>query len=172
MQRSDLAHWSILPMRLLVGYGFMEHGFSKLSKGPDVFAGILQHLGVLMPQVATWLTIGTELLGGLALFLGAFVVWASIPTALVLLGAIITVHLPYGFLSVKLLSVSASGAQFGPVGYELNLLYLAALLVITFQGPGPLSIDHMRGPQVRAVREDACSHSIHGQAADITSGRK
>jgi len=148
MQRSDLARWSIVPMRLLVGYGFMEHGLSKLSKGPDVFAGILLHLGVPMPHVAAWLTIGTELLGGLALFLGAFVVWASIPTALVLLGAIITVHLPYGFLSVKLLSVSASGAQFGPVGYELNLLYLAALLVIAFQGPGPLSIDDMRRPKV------------------------
>src|SRR5215472_10039639 len=145
MQRSDVARWAILPMRLLVGYGFMEHAFAKLSRGPDVFVGILQHLGVPMPHVAAGLTIGTELLGGLALLLGAFVVWASIPTALVLLAAIITVHLPYGFLSVKLLRVSASGAQFGPVGYELDLLYLAALLVITFQGPGPLSIDHIRG---------------------------
>ena len=157
MQRADLTCWSILPMRLLVGFGFMEHGFAKLSRGPDAFAGILQHLGVPMPHIAAWLTIGTEILGGLALLLGAFVVWASIPTALVLLAAIITVHLPYGFLSVKLMSVSASGAEFGPVGYELDLLYLAALLVITFHGPGPLSIDHMRGLQVRAVKEDACS---------------
>ena len=44
MQRSDLARWAILPMRLLVGYGFMQHGLTKLSKGPDVFAGILQQL--------------------------------------------------------------------------------------------------------------------------------
>jgi len=153
MQRTDLARWSILPMRLLVGFGFMEHGFAKLSRGPDAFAGILQHLGVPMPHIAAWLTIGTEILGGLALLLGAFVVWASIPTALVLLAAIFTVHLPYGFLSVKLMSVSASGAEFGPVGYELDLLYLAALLVITFHGPGPLSIDHMRGPQVRGVKK-------------------
>ena len=94
------------------------------------------------------------------MLLGAFVVWASIPTALVLLAAMVTVHLPYGFSSVKLLSVSASGAQFGPVGYELNLLYLAALLVITFQGPGPLSIDHMLRPKVHIVKEDACSQPI------------
>jgi len=153
MQRTDLARWSIVPMRLLVGFGFMEHGFAKLSRGPDAFAGILQHLGVPMPHIAAWLTIGTEILGGLALLLGAFVVWASIPTALVLLAAIITVHLPYGFPSVKLMSVSASGAEFGPVGYELDLLYLAALLVITFHGPGPLSINHTRGPQVRAVKK-------------------
>ena len=110
MQRSDLAYWASLPMRLLVGCGFMEHGFAKLSRGPDAFAGILQQLGVPLPHVAAWLTIGTELVGGLALLLGAFVVWASIPTALVLLVAMVSVHLPYGFSSVKLLSVSASDA--------------------------------------------------------------
>src|SRR5260370_23392843 len=135
MQRSDLARWAVLPTRLLVGYGFIEHGFAKLSKGPDAFAGILQQMGVPLPHVATWLTIGTELVGGLALLLGAFVVWASIPTASVVLVAMITVHLPYGFSSVKLLSVSASGAQFGPVGYELDFLDLAALITLAFKGP-------------------------------------
>ena len=144
MQRSDVARWAGLPMRLLVGYGFIEHGFAKLSRGPDAFASILQQLGVPLPHVATWLTIGTELVGGLALLLGAFVVWASIPTALVLLVAMVTVHLPYGFSSVKLLSVSASGARFGPVGYEVDLLYLAALIMLALQGPSPLSIDNVR----------------------------
>ena len=149
MQRSDLARWAVLPMRLLVGYGFMEHGFAKLSSGPDAFASILQQLGVPLPHVATWLTIGTELVGGLALLLGAFVVWASIPTALVLLVAMVTVQLPYGFSSVKLLGVSASGARFGPVGYEVDLLYLAALIVLALQGPGPLSIDNVRQRRLR-----------------------
>ena len=149
MQRSDLARWASLPMRLLVGYGFIEHGFAKLSRGPDAFVGILQHLGVPLPHVATWLTIGTELVGGLALLLGAFVVWASIPTALVLPAAMFTVQLPYGFSSVKLLSVSASGARFGPVGYEVDLLYLAALILLALQGPGPLSIDKVRQRRLR-----------------------
>jgi putative oxidoreductase len=144
MQRSDLARWAVVPMRILVGYGFIEHGFAKLSGGPDAFAGILQQLDVPLPHVATWLTIATELVGGLALLLGAFVAWASIPTAIVLIVAMVTVHLPYGFSSVKLLGVSASGAQFGPVGYELDLLYLAALLILALQGPGPLSIDNLR----------------------------
>ena len=144
MQRSDLARWASFPMRILLGYGFIEHGFAKLSRGPDAFAGILQQMGVPLPHVAAWMTIGTELVGGLALLLGAFVVWASIPTALILIVAMVTVHLPYGFSSVKLLSVSASGAQFGPVEYELDLLYLAALITLALQGPGPLSIDSVR----------------------------
>jgi uncharacterized membrane protein YphA (DoxX/SURF4 family) len=29
------------------------------------------------------------------------------------------------------------------VGYELDLLYLAALLILALQGPGPLSIDNL-----------------------------
>jgi len=158
MQRSDLARWAVLPLRLLVGCGFMEHGFAKLSRGADAFADILQQLGVPLPHLATWLTIGTELVGGLALLLGAFVVWASIPMAAVLLVAMVTVHLPYGFSSVKLLTISASGAQFGPVGYELDLLYLAALITLVLQGPGPLSIDD--------VRQRSRPHSKKAPSAD------
>jgi putative oxidoreductase len=37
-------------MPILVGYGFIEHGFAKLSRGPDAFAGVLQELGMPLPQ--------------------------------------------------------------------------------------------------------------------------
>jgi putative oxidoreductase len=80
-------------MRFLVGYGFMEHGFAKLQRGPDAFAGILQQLGVPLPHLAAWVTIGTEILGGLAVLLGVLVSWASIPMAAVLLVAMFSVHL-------------------------------------------------------------------------------
>jgi len=158
MQRSDLARWGLLANVSPVGYGFTEHGFAKLSRGPDAFAGILQRLDVPMPHVAAWLTIRTDLLGGLALWLGAFVVWASMPASLVLLVSMVTVHLPYGFFGE-----ATERFRFGrPVrscGYELDLLYLAALLVITLQGPVPPSIDHMLRPNVHIVKEDPCSHS-------------
>ena len=142
------AHWGVVPLRLLVGYGFVQHGWAKFSRGADGFAGILQNLGVPLPHVAAWLTIGTEILGGLAFLLGAFVAWASIPMAVVLLTAMVTVHLPYGFSSVKLLAISPAGAQFGPVGYEVDLLYLAALLLFAVQGAGPLSVDQARRRRV------------------------
>jgi uncharacterized membrane protein YphA (DoxX/SURF4 family) len=70
-------------MGFLVGYRFMEHGVAKVLRGPDVFAGILQQLRLPLPQVAAWLTISTEILGGLAVLLGALVSWASIPLAAV-----------------------------------------------------------------------------------------
>lgn len=140
-RRFPIARWAPIPLRLIVGVGFIEHGFAKLSKGPDAFAAILQALAVPAPHFMAWVTIVTELLGGLAILLGGFVSLVSLPMAALLLVAIFTVHLPYGFSSIKLLAVTHSGAQFGPVGYECNLLYLACLLVLILGGSGPLAID-------------------------------
>ena len=128
-------------LRLIVGYGFVQHGVAKLLKGPDAFAAILQMIGVPGPHFMAWVTILTELLGGIAVLLGAFVPLVSLALAAVLLVAIFTVHLPYGFSSIKLIAVTAAGVQFGPVGYETNLLYLAALVSLVLGGSGPLAID-------------------------------
>jgi putative oxidoreductase len=90
-----------------------------------------------------WSTILIEVIGGLAVILGAFVALVSLPMAAVLLVAMFTVHLPYGFSSIKLMAVTAAGAQFGPPGYETNLLYLACLAALVLGGSGPLSIDDL-----------------------------
>src|SRR6266478_3045647 len=103
--RSALAGWVPIPLRLIVGYGFIEHGFAKMSRGPDTFAAILGALGVPAPHLMTWASILTEVLGGLAVLVGGFVTVASIPMAMLLFVAIFTVHLPNGFSSVKLVSV-------------------------------------------------------------------
>ena len=42
----NLHRWAALPLRLIVGYGFMEHGYAKLIHGPERFAGILHALAV------------------------------------------------------------------------------------------------------------------------------
>src|SRR5215472_10439085 len=94
-----------LSLRLIVGYGFMEHGYAKLARGPDAFTAILHAIGTPAPALMAWATIGVELLGGLAVLLGVLIPLASIPMAAVLLVAIITVHVPNGFSSIKLLSV-------------------------------------------------------------------
>jgi putative oxidoreductase len=139
-----LKRWAPIPLRLIVGFGFMQHGYAKLVKGPETFAGILQALGVPAPHFMAWITILTELFGGFAVILGAFVTLASLPMAVLLLVAIFTVHLPYGFSSIKLMAVTADGAQFGKPGYECNLLYLACLATLVMAGPGPLAIDNYK----------------------------
>jgi putative oxidoreductase len=141
LSRFPIARWAPIPLRLIVGYGFMEHGFAKLARGSDAFAAILQAISVPGPHFMAWSTILIEVLGGLAVILGAFVALVSLPMAAVLLVAMFTVHLPYGFSSIKLLAVTAAGAQFGPPGYETDLLYLACLAALVLGGSGPLTID-------------------------------
>jgi putative oxidoreductase len=87
------------------------------------------------------MTVVTEIVGGVAVLLGALVPLASIPMAAVLLVAIFTVHLRYGFSSIKLIAVTAAGAQFGQPGYECDLLYLACLAALVLGGSGPWAID-------------------------------
>jgi putative oxidoreductase len=139
--RASVTRWAPIPLRLIVGYGFMQHGFAKLSRGPDAFAVVLHAIGVPAPHLMAWLTILIEVFGGLAVLLGALVPLASLPMAAVLLVAIFTVHLPYGFSSIKLISVTSGHAQLGPPGYETNLLYLACLAALVLGGSGPMSID-------------------------------
>jgi len=135
--------WYAIPIRLIVGYGFMEHGYAKLARGPDDFANILHALGMPAPTLLAWATVFVELLGGLAVIAGAFIPLASLPMAFVLLVAIVTVHLPYGFSSIKLQSVTAAGAHFGQPGYETDLLYLVGLAALVLGGSGPYALDQL-----------------------------
>jgi putative oxidoreductase len=133
--------WYALPLRLILGFGFMEHGYAKLIHGPEVFIAILHAIGMPFADFFGWATIVIELLGGFMIFVGAFVPVATGPMIVVLLVATFTVHLPYGFSSIKLLSYDAAGAHFGQPGYETDMLYLAGLIALCFGGAGPLSLD-------------------------------
>src|SRR5215470_7652061 len=152
--RFPIARWAPIPLRLIVGYGFMEHGVAKLSKGPDAFVAILHAMGVPDPHLMAWLTILTELLGGFAVILGAFVAFVSVPMAAVLLVAMFKVHLPYGFSSIKLIAVTASGAKFGPPGFEVNLLYIACLAALVLGGSGPFAVDGLIGKRDETMAQE------------------
>lgn len=143
---SQLQSWHALPLRLIVGYGFMEHGYAKLVRGPENFVTILHALGVPAPLLLGWATIGAELVCGLMILVGLLIPLASIPMVVTLLVAIFTVHLPNGFSSIKLLSVDAMGAHFGQPGYETDLLYLACLLTLVLGGSGPFALDRLIFP--------------------------
>jgi putative oxidoreductase len=135
------AAWYALPLRLIVGLGFIEHGYAKLARGADDFIAILHAIGIPFAHLLGWATIGVEIVGGSMILLGAFVPAATVPMIIVLLVAILTVHLPNGFSSIKLLSYDAMGAHFGQPGYETDLLYVAALVALCIGGAGPLSLD-------------------------------
>lgn len=95
-------------------------------------------------HLLAWATIAVEIIGGVAFLLGAFISVMSIPAIVVLVVAILTVHLPYGFSSIKLLGFSNGRAQFGPPGYECALLYVAGIVTLALMGPSPWSVDALR----------------------------
>ena len=131
----------VLPLRLMIGFGFAAHGYAKLHRGPHKFAFILASLGVPLPHLTAWVTSFVEFFGGISIMAGAFVLPLTLPLAVIMVTALFTVHLRYGFSSVTLKAVTSSGAQFGPVGYELNLLYIAGLLTLAASGAGEPSVD-------------------------------
>jgi putative oxidoreductase len=142
--QQTIARYAMLPLRLVAGYGFLAHGIAKWSKGPAAFASILHAMGVPAPQIMAWITILIEIIGGAAILLGAFVTLVSIPAILLLAVAVFTVHLPYGFSSIKLVSFIGGRAQFGPPGYECDLLYIVAILALAWSAPTPWSVDAYR----------------------------
>ena len=160
--RSTVSGWAPLALRVIVGWGFLAHGLAKLSRGPDAFGAILHAMGVPAPTAMAWLTIMVEILGGVAVLLGVLVRFASAPMAVVLLVAMFTVHLPYGFSSVKLIAVTPAGAQFGPPGYEVDLLYLACLAALVVGGPGPLAVDEF----IRRCRR----RPTHARPSELRAG--
>ena len=145
--------WAPLPLRLVIGYGFMAHGLAKLSRGPAGFAKLLEQVGAPLPEATAWVSTLIEVLGGLAILAGAFVAAVSVPLIVMMLVAMFTVHLRYGFSAVNTIGLTADGPQFGPPGYEVNLLYIAGLVALILGGAGTLSIDRLL-----ARRKDVPEH--------------
>jgi putative oxidoreductase len=134
----------LLPLRLVIGYGFVVHGLAKWSRGPANFGKLLHQIGAPMPVLTAWAVTLLEVLGGLAILAGAFVAVTSIPLIVSMLVAMFTVHVRYGFSSINTVGLTPAGPVFGPPGYEVNLLYIAGLLALALAGPGALSIDRWR----------------------------
>jgi putative oxidoreductase len=117
---------------------------------------LLEQIGAPLPEATAWVSTFVEVLGGLAILAGAYVAAVSIPLIVMMLVAMFTVHLRYGFSAINTIGLTADGPQFGPPGYEVNLLYIAGLLALILAGAGPVSIDRLLA---RRPREPAASPS-------------
>src|SRR5262245_18845926 len=106
-----LQQWAPLPLRLIIGYGFVAHGWAKLSRGPEGFARLLEQIGAPLPELTAWVSVFIEILGGLAILAGAFVAIMSIPLIVMMLVAMFTVHLRYGFSAINTIGLTADGPQ-------------------------------------------------------------
>jgi putative oxidoreductase len=141
----NLKQWAPLPLRLIIGFGFIYHGFPKISaEGHQTFVATLTRIHVPAPGLMAWIAGVVEFVGGIALILGIFVTIASALLALDMLVALFKVHWAAGFSFMNFTGMGPNGPTFGLPGYEVNLLYIAGLVALILGGAGALSFDGLR----------------------------
>lgn len=145
--------WAPLPLRLILGFGLMYHGFPKLFSGAGhgQFVGMLQGIGVPAPELMAYVVGAVEFFGGLAIFVGAFVAIVAALNIVNMLVAMFSVHLPHGFNFINITGMGENGPIFGMPGYEVNLLYIAGLAALVLGGAGAYSIERRRAGKARST---------------------
>jgi putative oxidoreductase len=150
--RKEWAPYGPLVLRVILGFGFLYHGWPKLfsAAGHDQFAGMLSGIGIPAPGLMAWVVGLLEVVGGIALIAGAFVALFSALFVIEMLVAMFTVHLSSGFNFINITGMTDAGPQFGMPGYEVNLLYIGGLIAIALVGAGAWSVDEMRAGRSHA----------------------
>ncbi|SDD64734.1 DoxX family protein [Glycomyces harbinensis] len=117
--------------RVMLGVVFIAHGWQKFSvNGMDATVQGFEGMGIPAPTLSAYFTVAAELIGGVALIVGALLPLAGLALAGVMLGAMYFVHLDGGFYS-------RDG------GYEYVLLLAAISIAIGFSGGGALAVDSL-----------------------------
>lgn len=137
-RRYDIAP---LFLRLIVGSGFIVHGYAKISRGTRGFEKLLMQTRVPFPHMNAMVVPFIELAGGIAILAGIYVSIVAVPLIITMLVAMFTVQVHYGFSPVNTIGLTPTGPKFGPPGYEINLLYIAGLISLIFTGAGIFSVD-------------------------------
>lgn len=110
-------------VRIVLGITFLFHGLDKFQSG---LATIAEHFASLgLPGFFAYVVAALELIGGIAMIFGIWTRVVSVLFALLMLGAILTVKLPEGFID----------------GFELDVILLAISIQLTISGSSFLSLD-------------------------------
>src|SRR5690242_491421 len=141
-------------LRIIVGIGFIVHGYAKISRGTGGFEKLLIQTGVPFAHINALLVPYIELLGGLAVLAGWYVRVVAIPLIVTMLVAMFTIQIHYGFSSVNTIGLTPAGPKFGPPGYEINLLYIACLISLIFTGGGIFAADHWIDKRKQRLRQE------------------
>lgn len=119
--------------RLLLALIFLLSGFGKLTD-PDGTVAYIASAGLPLPQVAYWITVLVELLGGLLLLVGFKARLAALVLALFTIAAAIEFHRNFA-------------DQNQMIHFMKNLAIAGGLLQVFAFGAGGLSVDARRGPR-------------------------
>jgi putative oxidoreductase len=130
--------WSSLILCVLLGLVIFPHGAQKVLGwyGGFGFSGTLGFFTEQMhlPWVVAFLVIIGEFFGSVGLLVGFLTRLTAASLAVIMLGAIATVHWPHGFF------MNWFGKQAGE-GFEYHLLVIAICAALVITGAGRWSVD-------------------------------
>jgi putative oxidoreductase len=132
------AAWSPAVLRLTLATVLFPHGAQKAfgwfgGHGFDATMGFLTG-SVGLPSFLAFFVIALEAFGPLLLLAGAMTRHVALAVIGLMIGAIATVHYPYGFF------MNWSGGQAGE-GFEYHLLVIGIALALVVSGGGAFSLD-------------------------------
>ncbi|HEY1420617.1 MAG TPA: DoxX family protein [Candidatus Dormibacteraeota bacterium] len=127
----------LLVLRVVIGLIVAAHGAQKLFGwwgGPGManWTAGMTRMRIRPAAPWAWLSVLSELLGGLGLALGLLSPLPSFGIVAAMLVAIALVHWPNGLWNAKR-------------GYEFNLSLIAAAVALALTGPGAYSLDTLLG---------------------------
>lgn len=134
-----LMSFAPIPLRLMLGFGFLVHGYPKLftAEGNQGIVAMLSGMGIPAPGLSAYLIGGFEFFGGILLILGVAVRVVSALGSVEMLVAAVLVHAPAGFDFIHVVGTTETGQPaFGLPGYEVPLLYFAGFVSLLFSGAG------------------------------------
>lgn len=113
--------------RLLMASLFIWAGFGKLMN-PSGTAQYFEHVHIPVANIAVWVVIVIELLGGLAILVGFKARWVAAVLAIFCLVTGFAVHLPVGDTP-------------NMINFYKNLVMAGGFLYVVAYGAGAMSID-------------------------------
>jgi putative oxidoreductase len=126
-------------LRVVTGMVFAAHGYQKwFLNGIPGTTGFFTSLGIPLPGIMAIVVATLELGGGIALALGIFTRWITIPLAVDMAVAIITVHAKNGF--------------FVPKGIEFVTMLMTSAIALSIGGPGAFAVDRLFGRRTDSRR--------------------
>jgi len=133
---SRFEDWAPFVLRIGAGIVFVVYGVGKIfnigpeAQGIDGFAGFLTTLGVPAPELFAWIVGLVELLGGIALIVGALTRIFAVLIGIDMVFAILLWHLSKGW-------------SYQSGGFEYPLVLLFVMITLLLSGPGRLALDRM-----------------------------
>ena len=149
-------HIGLFLIQITIGALLFGHGAQKLLGwfGGFGFNGTMGFLTgmVHLPVFLAFLVIVAEFFGALGLITGTLSKLSAFGVIAVMIGAIVTTHLPNGFF------MNWSGTQHGE-GFEYHILATALALPVMLFGAGAYSIDALIAKWWSSARKAAAGRS-------------